>query len=329
MSKIKKKLKILIAERDFSVQAKEILAKTGYVTDFFSHNNFLRNLPSADAVITGLEVQFNKAMLDRAKNLKLIASRTTQLRYLDLGECKRRGIKVVNIKAESPILQKTSSTAEEAMALILALWRKIPWAFDNLKNKKWDRKKYAGHELAEKTIGLIGFGRLGKMVAHYSRAFGMKVIAYDPYVGDAQMQACGVKKISLPILLKVADVVSLHSIYDESTQGMLTEKYFKMMKPSAIFINTARGEITDEAALLNALKKRWIAGAAIDTLAGEKPDGSHLKNNPLVEYAIRNDNLIILPHLGGSTHEANQRTQVYVSELAIEAIKNISRNKNS
>ena len=172
-----------------------------------------------------------------------------------------------------------------------------------------------------KTIGLIGFGRLGRMVADYSHAFGMKVLACDPYVNSAEMKKLGVKKVVLDSLLKNSDIVSAHCVYDDTTLGLLKEKHFKVMKKTAVFINTARGEITDEKALLKALKNKWVAGAAVDTLSGEAPDGSHLAKNPLVAYAIVNENLVIVPHLGGATKEATERTQVYISELVADEIK--------
>ncbi len=318
-----KSINILIAEKEFSAKAKKILARSGRVINFGSRAEFFRNLSKADVVVTGLEVKFDKPILDRARRLKLIGSRTTQLRYLDLDECRRRGIKIVNIKADAPALHKTPSTAEETMALILALLRKIPWGFEAIKKGEWDRAKYSGRELSGKTIGLIGFGRLGRLVAGYSAAFGMRALAYDPFVGAAEMKKYGAVKADLPNLLKLSDVVSLHAVYNDSTYKMLKQEHFKLMKPTAVFINTARGEITDEVALLEALKKGWIAGAGIDTLADESPDGAHLINNPLVEYARKNQNLIILPHLGGSTEEATERTQVYISELVVKAIKNL------
>lgn len=317
--------KILIAEKDFSEEAKKILAKAGDVFDFVSMDDFFKNLTSAEVIVTGLEVKLNKNTLDRAKKLKLIGSRTTQLRYLDLGECSKRNIKVVNIKANSAILKKTFSTAEETIALILSLLRKIPYAFESIKRKEWDRKKYAGLELNGKTLGLIGFGRLGRMVAFYGHAFGMKVLAYDPFVDASEMKKEHAKKLSLKEILKKSDVVSLHSVYNDSTFGMIQEKHFRIMKPMAIFINTARGEIIDEKALLKALERKWIYGAALDTLSNESPDGSHLLKNPLVEYARENDNLIIVPHLGGSTKEANERTQIYISKLAYNEIKKWKR----
>ena len=272
-------------------------------------------------IVTGLEEKILLPVIRSARRLRLIGSRTTQLRYIDLDECRRRGIKVVNIKTGSLVLKNTPSTAEETMALILALSRNIPWAFDALKRGKWERRKYGGTEMKGKTLGLIGFGRLGKLVAGYARAFGVRVCAYDPFVSAVDMRRHGVRKTTLAELLKKSDIVSVHATYDDSTFGMLTHAHFRLMRPHALFINTARGEITDEKALLLALKSRWIRGAAVDTLAGEKPDGSHLSGNPLVAYARVNENLIILPHLGGATKEATEKTQNYISVLVVKEIK--------
>ena len=314
-------LNILIAEKDFSPVAKKVLTKAGRVIDYGSKENFLKNLPQADAAVVGLEIKFNKSLLDKAPHLKLIGSRTTQLRYLDLAECLRRNIKVVNIKAESSVLKKTFSTAEETMALIFSVTRCLPWAFESVKKGNWERKKYGGIELMDKTIGLVGFGRLGRMVAKYSQAFGMHILAYDPYISNTTMKSFGVKKTTLEKIFKGSDIISLHCVYDDKTLGMIREGHFKSMKRTAFLINTARGEITDESALLKALKNKWLAGAAIDTLANEAPDGSHLINNPLIVYAKTHENLLILPHLGGATREATERTQIYISELVANEIK--------
>jgi D-3-phosphoglycerate dehydrogenase len=289
---------ILLAE-PFADAARRVLADVGEVVDWDE-----ARVGEAEAVVTGLELHVRKPLLDRMPKLRVIASRTSQLRHLDLDEAKRRGIEVLWIEADAPALQETTSTAEETFALLLALVRNVPWAFDALKDERWERRRYGGHELKGKTLGVIGYGRLGRMVADYARAFGMRVLVNDP----------GEDGIPLDELLRESDVVSLHCTYDDSTRGLLGEEEFRSMKPTSYFVNTARGEITDERALLKALEERWIAGAAVDTLADEEPDGSHLRRNPLVEYARANENLIVLPHLGGATAEATERTQVYIAE---------------
>ena len=314
---------ILLAEKEFSEKAIARLKNVGRVIPFGSLRQFKNNLLYADVLLTALEVRLDASLLNRASKLRLIASRTTQLRYIDLDACARRGIRVINIKANSLVLRRTPSTAEEAMALILALVRNIPWAFDAIKREQWERHRYGGHEVYGKTLGLIGFGRLGRLVARYSRAFGMTVIASDPHVDVKTMQRYGVHKVTLERLLRKSDIVSLHATYHAATMGMLAKKHFRMMRREAVFINTARGEMTDEIALHTALEHGWIAGAAVDTLAGESSDGAHLRQNLLVQYARRHENLIIVPHLGGATQEATQRTQEYISDLVIKAIPSL------
>jgi len=289
---------ILLAE-PVADSARRVLEQVGTVVEWDEDR-----LGDADAVLTGLDVHLRKPLLDRMPRLRVIASRTSQLRHLDLDEARRREIAVLSIDPDAPALRETPSTAEETWALVLALARNLPWAFDALKEGRWERRRYGGHELKGKTLGVIGYGRLGRMVAGYAQAFGMEVLVNDPkHEGP-----------SLDELLRRSDVVSVHCTYDDSTHGLLREEHFRAMKPTAYFVNTARGEIADEPALVRALEQGWIAAAAVDTLAAEQPDGSHLRDHPLVEYARTHENLIVLPHLGGATQEATERTQVYIAE---------------
>lgn len=297
---------ILIAESRFSDEARAALERVGEVVPF---ERFEEELPRADAIVAGLEVELDRSVLDRALRLRVIATRTSQLRHVDVEEARRRGIEVLRIEPDDPLLRATTSTAEETFALLLALVRNVPWAFDSVKDERWERSRYGGHELAGKTIGLVGYGRLGRMVAGYARAFGMDVVAYDPHVEVEDAEA-----VSLDELLGRADVVSIHCTFSEETRGLVGEPELALLKPSAVLVNTARGEIVDEAALLAALSEGRLAGAAVDTLAGERPDGSHLRDNPLVRYAREHENVIVLPHLGGATAEATERTQLHMAK---------------
>jgi D-3-phosphoglycerate dehydrogenase / 2-oxoglutarate reductase len=297
---------ILLAESRFSEAARAELERVGEVVPF---ERFEEELPQADAIVAGLELELDGAVLARAPRLRVIATRTSQLRHIDLEEAKRRGIEVLFIEPADPLLHATSSTAEETFALVLALVRNLPWAFDSLKAGRWERARYGGHELAGKTIGLVGYGRLGRMVAGYARSFEMDVLAHDPHVEVTDAEA-----VPLEDLLRRADVVSIHCTFDEETRGLIGERELALLRPSAVLVNTARGEIVDEAALLRALEDGRLAGAALDTLAGERPDGSHLRDNPLVRYAREHENLIVLPHLGGATLEATERTQLHIAK---------------
>jgi D-3-phosphoglycerate dehydrogenase len=211
------------------------------------------------------------------------------------------------------------STAEETFALILALVRNIPWSFDYVKNGGWNRLEWRGHQLMNKTIGLLGFGRLGRIVARYAKAFNMKILACDPNVSGAFMKSRGATKVDMEELFKKSDIVSLHVLLTDETQNLVKEKHLKSMKPMAYLINTARAELIEKGVLEKALKNKWLAGAGVDVMWDEEGDGSHLKNNPLLEYAKKNKNLIILPHIGGATFEAMETTQDYIAEL----VKNV------
>ena len=326
---MQKQINILVAENQFDATARALLRKKANVTVATSGATFLRALRSADALITGIDVRCDATLLKKATRLRVIGSRTTQLRYIDLTYCSTNGITVLHIKPDSAVLQQTTSTAEEAFALILSLTRNIPWAFDQIKQGVWDRRKYAGIELKGKTLGIIGYGRLGRMVAQYGRAFGMRVIAYDPKIASSRIRADHATKVSLETVLRKSDIVSLHATFNDANIGMLQQKHFALMKQSAFFINTARGELTDERALLAALRSRRIAGAGIDTLTGEDPLGTHLQHNDLVEYARTHENLIILPHLGGATLEATARTQRYISSIVLQFFKRKHNSRTS
>jgi D-3-phosphoglycerate dehydrogenase len=200
---------------------------------------------------------------------------------------------------------------------MLALCRNVPQAHGSLTGGAWERPKFKGTELYGKTLGVIGFGRLGRLVAGYGRAFGMHVLATDPKLAPGT-EVDGVEAATQDDLLARSDVVSLHCTYDDATEGLLGEAEFRRMKPGALFVNTARGEITDEAALLRALEDGHLGGAALDTLAGEGPQGEHLVGNPLVAHARAHENLLIVPHLGGATVEATERTQLFIVRRLVE-----------
>ena len=308
---------ILVGESRFADPARAVLEGAGEVIDYESRDAFVARLPEADAVVVGLEVHLRDELLARADGLRVIATRTSQLRHIDLDEAERRGIAVLSIEPQAPVMQQTTSTAELAIGLLLSLVRNIPWAFDSMKAGRWERVRYGGTELRGKTIGIVGCGRLGRMMAGYAQAFGMRVLAHDRARKRDEIQALGAEPAALERLLEESDVVSLHCTWSEETRGLIGRAQLGLMRPGSVLLNTARGEIVDEQALLEALESGRLSGAAIDTLAGEQPDGSHAAGNPLVEYARAHENLIILPHLGGATAEATERTQVYISEKLV------------
>ncbi|MFA4834920.1 MAG: NAD(P)-dependent oxidoreductase [Dehalococcoidia bacterium] len=197
-------------------------------------------------------------------------------------------------------------------ALILSLIRKVPFAFEDVKQGKWNREAWQGTELYAKTLGIVGYGRVGRQIAKMVCGWGMKVIYYDINT-PKHIMAVGV---SLETLLRNSDIITVHVPLDTTTRLMFGAKEFAMMKPTAYFVNTSRGAVVDEAALWRALIEGKIKGAAIDVCRGEP----HLWY-PLQRYAEVNDNLIITPHISGNTAESRKKTQLYIANKILNYIK--------
>lgn len=279
-----------------------------------------RVLADADILVVRLAYRITDAWLSHMPNLKIIATPTTGLNHVDLDAAKKRGIKIISLRGAS-LLPRIPSTAEETIGLILSLMRHIPWAFEDVKKGRWNRDAWRGRQLKGKTLGILGCGRLGSMVARYGRVFGMKLIGYDPYVDAQMMKRRGIAKVSLDALFRESDVVSIHASLDEQTENLIGEKYLRIMKPSSILINTARAEIVKKGALESALEKKWIAGAAIDVLRDEEGTGKYLKKDLLWQYAKIHRNLLIVPHIGGATVEAMQETEIWIAARVAREVK--------
>jgi D-3-phosphoglycerate dehydrogenase len=200
------------------------------------------------------------------------------------------------------------SAAEHTMALLLAQARNIPRASASLKSGRWERERFQGVELHGKTLGLLGFGRVGSMVAQRALGFGMRVVAYDPYVSRERTRSLGVELMpSLEAVLVQADFLSVHLPRTPETEGLIGEREFDLMKDGVRIVNTARGGILDERALVNALRDGKVAGAALDVFAHEPPSGS----NPLLVF----DQVVATPHLGASTKEAQDKAGAAIAEM--------------
>lgn len=312
---------ILITEpKDYSPKALAIYKSLGKV--FYGN----KPRPDADIIVIRLAYKIDKFWLDKMPKLKIIVSPTTGLNHIDLNEVKKRGINVISLKGRTGFLNDIPSTAEETIALMMALVRNIPWAFEDVKAGRWNRDKWRGHQLLNKTLGLLGCGRLGKIVAKYGKAFGMRILGTDPNVDERVLTRQNIEKVPMEKLFKESDILSIHVTLEPDTHNLVSEKYLRMMKPTAYLINTARGEIIDEKALLKALKNKWIAGAALDVMTNERSDSSHLKNNPLFRYAMTHNNLLIVPHLGGATYEAMQITEEFIADLVKKYASKTLRN---
>ncbi len=298
--------------KEYPQTARDILKKIGVVEyHAFSRAELLKRIGEYDAAVIGLGLVFDKEVLARAKNLKVIATATTGLDHIDLEETKNRRIKVLSLRGETKFLNTITGTAELAAGLMIELLRRTPHAFESVKRYEWNRNAFRGHNLYGQTLGIVGLGRLGSWMARYGQAFGMKVIFCDLYVKNAPQ---GIQKTPFQKLLKVSDVISIHVHLGKDTEGMFGKNEFARMKKSAYLVNTARGKIVDEKALLAALTRKKIAGYATDVLADELSFEKGFNGHPLVEYAKKHDNLIIVPHIGGMTEESRKATDIFIAE---------------
>lgn len=317
-------LKILVAEpeschKDYLALLKNI---GKVVCQKMNKQELLKKIGDYDILIVGVETVVDRQLLDKAKKLKIIGSHTTGIDHIDIDYARQKSIKVVTLRDVSKQrLKHITATAEHTMALILSLIRKIPWAFNAVKEGKWERHHFFGCELKGKTIGIIGYGRIGSKVGEYASSFGIKVLVYDPYVNIKELKEAKVTPVDFDTLLRESDIITVHVKLTEETKNLISYKEFKKMKKKPIFINTSRGRVVDETALLEALKKRWISGAAIDVLSNETTSTNPVLNNDLVKYAQKNNNLLITPHLGGATYESMRTTGLYVGMKIKEIVK--------
>lgn len=259
-----------------------------------------------DAVLIRSATKMDQEAIAAAKGLKVIARAGVGLDNVDIPAATTAGVMVVNAPTSNIV-----SAAELAISLILASARFVVPANVALKGGKWARSKYTGAELFEKTLGIVGFGRIGQLVASRMQAFGMSVIAYDPYLQPARAAQLGVDLVSLDDLLKRSDFITIHLPKTKETANLIGVEALKKVKPSVRIINAARGGVLDESALFDALKEGRVAGAGLDVFATEPCTDSPL-------FAL--DNVVATPHLGASTDEAQERAGIAVAVSVRKAL---------
>ncbi len=303
-------VKVLVAA-PLHEKAIEVLEKAGFEVVYEEYPNEERLIELAkdvEAIIVRSKPKVTKRVIEEAPKLKVIGRAGVGLDNIDLEAAKERGIKVVNSPAAS-----SRSVAELVFGLLFAVARKIAFADRKMREGVWAKKQCMGIELEGKTMGVIGFGRIGYNVAKIANAFGMRVLLYDPYPNEERAKEVGGTFASLEDLLKESDVVTLHVPLVDATYHLINEERLKLMKPSAILINAARGAVVDNKALVKALQEGWIAGAGLDVYEEEPLP----KDHPLTKL----DNVVLTPHIGASTEEAQMMAGVQVAEQIVEILK--------
>lgn len=288
-------MKIIIAD-DLPSSALELLrAEPGWIVDARSGRKpaeLAKDLADADALMVRSATTVDAALLQAAPRLRIVARAGTGVDNVDVVTASARGILVVNAPGANSI-----SVAEHACALMLALARRVPAADQAMKNGKWEKKKFMGSELRGKTLGIAGLGRIGQEVAQRARAFGMRIVAHDPFISRDIAKGLGIELLSLDELCATADYVTLHLPSTPETRHIFNDDRFSRCKPGLRIVNTARGELIDADALKRAIEKGIIAGAGLDVYEVEPPTDWALAQLPQV---------VATPHIAASTEEAQE-----------------------
>ncbi len=304
-------VRILNVEPDgYSPRAREILDTLGEVTEKpLDRDGLLNAAAEYEVLITRFGHPMDKELFAAAPGLRALVSATTGLDHIDLEAAAVHGVTVLSLQGEMEFLEELSATAELTWGLLLSLLRRIPQAIDSVKEGGWDRDIFRGNELRGKRLGILGLGRLGRMVAEYGRAFCMAVAAHDPYVSD---WSTGVDlRSAAEDLMEDTQVLSIHVPLNDETRGLMDGAMLARLPEGAVLINTSRGAVVDEAALLAALGSGHLAGAGLDVVAKELSGGP---SQAFLAYARAHDNLIITPHMGGATVESMEKVEVFMAQ---------------
>ncbi|MBN1555371.1 MAG: hydroxyacid dehydrogenase [Phycisphaerae bacterium] len=294
---------ILVAvDMRFCMEALDCLRRVGNV-DYeypFSRDVVLSNLKKYDAYLGHTDIRVDREFLAHANGLKVVGTCSTGTDHIDKDALRDRKIHLLSLTTEYELLDTFTSTAEMAWGLLLSCLRRIPFHFERAKRGEIGPKDHVteSHQLRGKTLGIVGLGRLGRMVAEYGKAFQMRVIAND----IKPVRIDGVERVDFDTLLRESDVISLHVHLNENTRHLMNRETFAKMKPDSVLVNTARGDLVDEAALLEALESGKLLAAGLDVIHNEWD--SDISRRPLMQYAQTHHNLIVTPHIGGASFES-------------------------
>ncbi|HVO61051.1 MAG TPA: phosphoglycerate dehydrogenase [Terriglobales bacterium] len=301
-------MKIVVAEK-ISASAVDTLKEPGWavVTPDQLDGKLAAELEAADALIVRSAVQVDTALLEHANKLRVVGRAGVGVDNIDVDAATRKGIAVMNTPGANAV-----AVAEHTMGLMLTMARFIARANELMHAGKWEKKSLQGSELRGKALGIIGLGRIGMEVARRARAFGMDVVAHDPFVSAAVVKEHGIRMLDLPEVYALADYLTLHVGLTPQTAGMINTASIAKMKEGVRIVNCARGELVNEADLAAALQQGRVAAAALDVFAEEPPT-----NSPLISLP----NVILTPHIGGSTHEAQEAVGVQIALQIKEYLK--------
>lgn len=305
-------MNILITEpKDYSSKAIEILSQVGNVTSqLHTYQTLEEVIGTVDVLSVRLGIKLDSNLLSKAKKLKYILSATTGTDHIDMQYAKENEIQVVCLKGEFEFLQTIPSTSEYTWALLLALLRRLPSAYNHVQEEKWQRELFKGNNLKGKKIGLLGMGRVAKIVKRYAQAFDMEVGYYDPYISKSHKDC--VCFTDIKEFFRWCEVLSIHIPYDDTTEKFLNADRLSHLKKGVVIVNTSRGGVWDEDAVSKLVQNGIVAGVATDVMRNELQPAS-LWNSSLYQLSKKNDRVIITPHIAGATYESMAMTEDFIA----------------
>lgn len=284
---------------------------------------YLGDTPKPDTIrllVVRLAYQIDGRMLSRFPALEAVVTPTTGLNHIDEAACADAGVAVYSLRSTPEALERVTSTSELTLGLILALVRRIPQAHcDVVDRGSWQRDRFKGRQIAGLKLGLVGLGRIGRQVASYARALGMEVLASDPFWPDTGFDLAAPR--SLHALLTESDIVSLHAKYNVGAAHLIGHNEIAVMAPGALLINTARGELLDEAAAVAALETEHLGGLAVDVISNELVMARDLSQSPIIAAARAGLNVIITPHIGGCSQDAMHVTEEIMARYSVKQMR--------
>lgn len=308
-------MKVLITD-GLSEKGIEVLKNAGLEVDVrlkLPHDALTAIIPEYDALIVRSATKVTADIINAAERLRVIGRAGTGVDNIDIDAATRKGIVVMNTPGGNTI-----TAAEHTLALIFAVARRIHLADSSMKSCKWEKGKFMGVELYGKTLGIIGLGNIGSIVADRAQGLKMRVIAYDPYITEEVAEQMGVELVSLEELLKNSDFITIHTPLTSETRNLINANTISIMKKGVYIINCARGGIVNERDLMEAIKRGHVAGAALDVFEKEPPEDWSL---------VRMEQVVATPHLGASTGEAQEKVALAIAEQIVDFLKyNVVRN---
>jgi len=293
-------VKIIVADKISDRGVELLKQQSGWNVVLTTKDNLIAEIADADALVVRSATKVTAELLEKAPRLRVVGRAGVGVDNINLDEATRRGVLVMSTPGGNAI-----SVAEHTFALLLALARQIPRHDAAIHAGRWEKSSLAGTEVRGKTLGLVGFGRIGSEVASRAQAFEMRVVAYDPYISESAAREAQIELMKLEELLAVSDFISLHAGLNPATQNLINAKTIALMKPGVRIVNAARGELIDEGALVEALQSGKVAGAALDVFVEEPP-----KNSPLTSLP----NVVATAHVAGSTTEAQEEVGTQIAQ---------------